>query len=57
MEGVLYPSAKGRKKCLAIFTENLDGSDSFVELADPAPPGVPHTRLDSDNWEELSSLK
>ena len=57
VEGVLYPSAKGRKKCLAIFTENLDGSESFIELADQAPPGVPHTRLDSDNWETLSSLK
>ena len=57
VEGVLYPSTKGGKKCLAIFTENLDGTDSFVELTDQAPPGIRHTRLDSDNWETLSSLK
>jgi len=56
MEGVVYPSTKGRNKCIAIFTENLDGSESFVELADEAPPGILHTKLHSDNWEDLSSF-
>jgi len=57
MEGVIYPSTKGKRKCMAVFTENLDGSDSFVELADEAPPGVSHTILNSDSWKELSSSK
>lgn len=56
MEGVLYPSTKGKAKCLAIFTENFDGTKSFVELADDAPKSVLHTRLDSNSWAELSTL-
>lgn len=57
MEGVKYPSTKGSGKCIAIFTENLDGSDSFVELEDEAPTSVTHTRLHSGNWKQLSSLE
>jgi len=33
-EGVLYPSVKGKGKCIAIFPENLAGTDSYVELFD-----------------------
>jgi hypothetical protein len=49
-EGILYPSSKGNENCLAIFPENLTGSDSFVELADEAPTSVSNTRLDSKTW-------
>lgn len=50
-EGVLYPSSKkASRKCVAIFTENLDGSDSFIELANPAPSSIKIIRLDSKNW-------
>jgi len=49
-EGVLYPSSKGNENCLAIFLDNLTGSDSFVELADEVPAGVSNTRLDSETW-------
>jgi hypothetical protein len=55
-EGVIYPSSKGRGKCVAVFTENLEGTDSFVELADKAPASAKHVRLDSNNWKELSSV-
>ena len=49
-EGVIYPSSKAaRKKCVAVFSENFENSNSFVELADPAHAGVIHTRLDSQN--------
>jgi len=54
-EGVIYPSSKGRGKCLAIFAENLEGSDSFVELVDDAPASVKYRRLDATSWKELSS--
>ena len=49
-EGVLYPSLKGNENCLAVFPENLTGSDSFVELAGAAPPGVSNIGLDSETW-------
>ncbi len=55
-EGVIYPSSKGSGKCIAVFTENLEGSDSFVELVDRAPGNVRHIRLDSSSWKELSSV-
>ena len=55
-EAVIYPSSKGGSNCIAVFTENLEGSDSFIELADEAPAGTKHTRLDSRNWKELSSI-
>lgn len=49
-EGILYPSTKAaRKKCIALFTDNFSGSNSFVELADIPHSGVKHTRLDQNN--------
>ncbi len=53
-EGVIYPSTKGTAKCIAVFVENLSGSESCIELRDPAPASVAHTRLNSENWQELS---
>lgn len=50
-EGILYKSSKGPERCVAIFPNQLQGA-SFVELLDPAPPGVP-TRLDPNNFEEF----
>ena len=49
-EGVVYPTSKGNENCLAIFPENLGGSESFVELADFAPSEVTNTKLDSVTW-------
>lgn len=51
-EGILYRSSKGPADCIALFPERL-ASGSFVELADAAPSGVGHTRLD---WESASEL-
>ena len=48
IEAILYPSTKTDGLCAAIFPDNLS-PDSFVELMDPAPPGVA-TRLDASNW-------
>ena len=52
-EGVLYPSSKGNESCLAVFPENLTGSDSFVELADATPAGVSNIRLDANTWRDF----
>lgn len=54
-EAIMYPSTKFNKKnCMAIFTENLMHSASYIETMDKAPNSVKHKRLDSDNWLELS---
>ena len=45
-EGVLYRSTKCRGLCAALFPDNLGGSDSYIELADRAPPEVKIKRLD-----------
>lgn len=52
-EGVLYPSTKGAGLCIALFLEQLDGSDSYIELADKAPAQVSITRLDSESAAKL----
>ncbi len=52
-EGILYPSTKGTKKCLAIFLENFNGSESFLELMDASPKGVKHNKLDKSTWSNL----
>lgn len=54
-EGVIYPSTKGKARCLAIFIENLDGPNSHISLQDPAPTTVTRKRLDSDNWKQVSA--
>jgi hypothetical protein len=51
IEGIVYPSSKTATICAAVFPENLV-SGSFVQLADPAPPGVVQ-RLDSTSWRGL----
>jgi len=52
-EGVLYPSTKGSKKCLAIFVENLVNSSSFVDLSGRFPDEILYQRLDSQTWRLL----
>ena len=52
-EGILYKSTKGPGSCLALFPDRLQ-DQSFVELADPAPAQIKHTRLDSGTCVELS---
>ena len=50
IEGIVYPSKFGGKDCLAIFPQNFEGADVFVQLDDPAPPGVQVRRLDATTW-------
>ena len=39
-EGMRYPFTKGQHNCIAVFLNNLDGSDSYIELFDEPPSGV-----------------
>jgi hypothetical protein len=52
-EGVIYPSTKGKGRCVAIFPKNIDGTDSYLQLVDDPPEGASCTRLDSQNWQDL----
>ena len=51
-DAVVYPSTKGAGDCVAVFIDNLAASDTFLELADDAPPGVKMKRLDRDTASE-----
>jgi hypothetical protein len=54
IEGVVYPSKFGGKDCLAIFPQNFEGADVFVQLDDPAPPGVQVRKLDATTWQKAA---
>jgi hypothetical protein len=51
IEGIVFPSIRSDSggESLAVFPQNLQG-DSFVELADPAPPATTGVRLDATTW-------
>ncbi|OGX35829.1 MAG: hypothetical protein A3C36_06465 [Omnitrophica WOR_2 bacterium RIFCSPHIGHO2_02_FULL_52_10] len=50
LEGILYPSKFTGRDCLAIFPQNFDKSDSFVQLDDEAPKECTIRRLDAKTW-------
>lgn len=52
-DGILYRSTKGAGLCVAIFPDCMS-ADSYVELADAAPAGVGHTRLDQSSGDQLA---
>lgn len=49
-DAILYRSVKGGGKCLAVFPQNLQHSETHLWLADSAPPNV-NTALDASNWQ------
>jgi hypothetical protein len=52
VEGVLYPSKKTGKKCIAIFPTNLVNGPSFFELDDDPPPTLRGPkRVDASNFQ------
>jgi hypothetical protein len=52
-EGILYRSAKGARRCLAIFTRQLSNADSFIELHKDRPATIEYARLDASNCHDL----
>jgi len=45
--GILYPSKFNSKDCLAVFPQNFEDTDAFVQLDDVSPPTVRVRRLDA----------
>jgi hypothetical protein len=52
-EGVLYRSAKGAKKCLAVFTRQMVNSNSHVGLHPDRPDNIENAELNSTNCLDL----
>lgn len=52
-QGILYDSVRSRGSCLAVFPQNLDRHDVYVELVPPVPRELRLTRLDWTTWREL----
>ena len=52
-DGIIYPSTKSSKRCLAIFPENLANSASHLEISGPYPEEIEHSSLNSDTWGKL----
>lgn len=50
IEGILYPSTKSDKKCLAIFPRNFKNSESFIKLIDSCPQLWTPTTVDATNY-------
>jgi len=53
-DGVIYPSTKGPRNCLALFPTNFAESESYVEVTDKTPPGASKLKLDSSTCKEIS---
>ena len=49
-DGILYRSVKGGGRCLGVYPQNLEYSDSRLWIADAAPAHTV-TTLDSSNWQ------
>ncbi|MGH9425165.1 MAG: RES domain-containing protein, partial [Terriglobia bacterium] len=54
IEAILYRSVKGKKDCLAVFVENFQNSNSFVELEGAIPKATKLARLDSASWQDFA---
>lgn len=54
-DGIVYPSTKGPRNCVALFPVNFAQSESFVEVADEGPPYAGKLRLDSNTWREIAA--
>jgi len=51
LHAILYPSARIEgKRCLALFPQNWEGSDCFIEISDGAPEGARAIRIDASTW-------
>ena len=54
IEGIVYPSKFGGKDCLAIFPQNFEDADVFVQLDDVPPLEVQVRRLDATTWRKTA---
>ena len=49
IQGIKYPSKFNQMNCLAIYPQNFDEPETYVQLDDGPPKGVQVQRLDSSN--------
>lgn len=54
-DGVIYPSTKGPRNCVALFPDNFARSESFVEVIDEGPRYSGSLRLDASTWRDIVS--
>ena len=52
-EGILYRSAKGADKCLAVFTRQVGNSDSRIAVSGGCPPGTRFLEITAANCLEV----
>lgn len=52
-DGMIYSSTKASNRCLVIFLENFENSDSHLELSGEYPDSIEHPSLNSDTWKNL----
>lgn len=50
IEGILYPSARGKKRAIVIYPENFKDSDAVIEIAGEVANTVVNTRLNKDTY-------
>lgn len=55
IEAILYSSTMTEKECLAIFPQNFLNSSAFVELDDPTPSADVQRRIDSSNFNLITT--
>jgi len=48
-EGILYPSVKGGKNCLAIFTRTMKHSDSRIALHPDRPAHIQFAEINAES--------
>lgn len=48
-EALLFPSQQGGTLCLAVYPQNFEGSESYLEVKGPHPMGATCTRLDRNS--------
>lgn len=53
-DAILYRSTRGGGKCLAVFPQNLQKSETHIQLAGTPPPNV-NEYIDASNWQLSTS--
>lgn len=55
IEGIIYPSKFTGRSCIAIFPQNFDADESYIELVGDVPSSIKIKRIDKDVWKKHSN--
>lgn len=47
IEAILFPSVRGEARCLAVYPQNFQNTESFLQIDPPVPPFVKVARIDA----------